>query len=574
MRNFSLSICGVLSFILFIGCSQKDLFEEINNEESSVIGSFSNKTYEEEACGSIEDLCLKCLVVTDESILNFRELGDQPETTKGVDNNFIKVLINNIEYTIRPANFFEGGTNEYLISSPSGNYITSNIQNNYVESKALDLHFPKSLEAIHNLSHELFSKGEFDINQIGGLFGGNCEIQNLEGGGLKIIIESDARLSNPEMLRVYNPCEDVTMSALVLKYKEVLGMNEPHSNAEEIIENAITGCIPENFNPRADCVNTQCVVDNILDNEEIQNSTHAPSYIKLNYLYALLSFSEEEYSWLYDNGTSLNFDLIDLIYGELSNEDGLCDNVECSKIGGLSALIKLVASSDEFVDIEGIVEFSSLLYCSSEALYDRFESKLEELFFAVGNNCSEEVEFYNCLEEEYTSFYLDQNGARRKMCSSSILPEMLTDPNVEAWYFQLLDFSYIFHYRDPTNPSFTRIFNVGFGRRFCIQVLDGIVTSEATAKISFVNAFELAIDQTLDFLNTQPWDDILFEADPFGTGVNYLVDRYISTVFSGYFIENLAFIFGGTPSLSSDGCPGVQGFVPNFRVVSSPADHC
>lgn len=157
-------------------------------------------------------------------------------------------------------------------------------------------------------------------------------------------------------------------------------------------------------------------------------------------------------------------------------------------------------------------------------------------------------------------YFSDIDNTRARICATSIVPEKLTDEDVEAWYFKLLNLSYIFHYVDPDDPYNTKAFNVNFGD-LCINAPTHIIENQPAASIAFATAFELAVDQAVTELNEQPWDDLLLNLPGGELGIY----PYITTLFRGKLEENLAFSFGGFSNTSTSICNGIQGFAPNFR---------
>lgn len=74
-------------------------------------------------------------------------------------------------------------------------------------------------------------------------------------------------------------------------------------------------------------------------------------------------------------------------------------------------------------------------------------------------------------------------------------------------------------------------------------------------------AFENAVDETTNYLNTTPWDDLLIQA-----GGSVAMHGYISGLFRGYLEANLSILFGGAPNTSLSPCNGVTGFIPAFQI--------
>ncbi len=145
---------------------------------------------------------------------------------------------------------------------------------------------------------------------------------------------------------LFDPCFGASMSALVLKYQEVLGMNDPHTDAEQIIENALNANTPVGFDPTTDCPNTQNVVGSILNDPSITLSSYAQFLIKLNYLDALLKLDEDTYQGLYFY-TSNNVTVVNDVYDVLLNDSNLggCTNQDCGLDMVAKAYIQLYKES-------------------------------------------------------------------------------------------------------------------------------------------------------------------------------------------------------------------------------------
>ncbi len=564
MKNRKILLLFTLLLTLLNSCQQDSFMEDLEFDNGIQNSEIQLRSYDEDACGEVSELCLKCQIVANDGWEVARTTGfdrQSLETNEGIDNNYLEIVIEGETYGIRPANYFGGETQEYLISTPTGSYITSNIQNDYVRSKALEIELPDVLQNVYKLDHKQFMDGNLNMNHVRRAFGMNTQLANRDDEGFTISTTGlDA--SSGCCIVVYDPCNGINMSALVLKYKEVLGMNDPHTNAEEIIEDAININTPSGFNPKTDCLNTQDIVENILNDPLIAGSSFAQFLIKLNYLDALLELDNITYQSLIPFS---NASLVDEVYNSLSLNipTPTCQNADCSKKAAINAYIKSTLLG-EIVNLSDLINFSAELYCDDIQAYNLLYEGIEELYYVVGGNCSGSADFLDCITNEYINYA--NSNQRRVMCVSSILIEDLNDPDVDAWYFQMLQANYMFAYQDPTNPSFSRIFNVGFGPKFCIQVYDGIITNPVLAKIAFANAFEAAIDQTEAELNATPWDDILLNTSPM------LVNSYIFNLFKANFSLNLQILFGGLPSMNSLGCPGVQGFVPNYRPVPTPED--
>lgn len=287
MKNMKKILFCLFALSLALGCGNDDVLNdfEIEESEQNIYADSDNATkrsYEEEECGSIDALCMKCLVVAEPNnpilVYDIGGAGNQI----GIDDNYLSVEIDGEEYTVRPAKFFSGESEEYVISTPKGNFIASNIDNDYVRSKALDVSVPQIFEQIYNLDFDGFVNGDMGIGEVGGVFGGEILSISSEGKGVRVSLSGNmsASHSDPNSFLLFSPCEGVSMAALVLRYQDVLGMNSPHVNAEQIIEAALSDCTLPGFNPRADCINTQCVMEKILVNPEISGSPYSQFLIK------------------------------------------------------------------------------------------------------------------------------------------------------------------------------------------------------------------------------------------------------------------------------------------------------
>ncbi len=374
-------LATILCLTLFFNSCQKDnilnntqLENQLQNTDDIEV-----RNYDEEVCGQISDLCLRCQFVFEEHIPSGVRLPDlserQSQSMKGVDNNYVEIIIDGETYTIRPAAYFGEQTQEYLISTPQGNYITSNIQNDYVRSKALeDVELPSILQNIYEFDHKRFIDGNLNFLDVRRAFGLNTQLLSRDEEGLTISTGS-VGLGGGCCIVLYDPCYGVNMPALVMDYQEVLGMNDPHTNAEQIIEDALTTNTPAGFNPKTDCLNTQDVVVSILNDPLISNDAFADFSIKLNYLTTLLGLDEDTYNSLI-LFNSQNIALVDEIYNGLtvSQNLGACDEEDCGLAGGYHELIRttlegVVLSS---TDLESLLDSYSLLRCERPSLYQCF----------------------------------------------------------------------------------------------------------------------------------------------------------------------------------------------------------
>ncbi len=158
--------------LLINGCQKDSIIDSAKPENQLQSTDIDLRSYDEEICGGISELCLKCHieVIQGPDIPIFPRLsesnGRTPQITEGIDNNYLEMIIDGETYTIRPANYFGEQTQEYLISSPKGNYITSNIQNEYVRSKALEVELPDVLQNIYKLDHKRFIEGNLNFDEV------------------------------------------------------------------------------------------------------------------------------------------------------------------------------------------------------------------------------------------------------------------------------------------------------------------------------------------------------------------------------------------------------------------------
>jgi len=83
------------------------------------------------------------------------------------------------------------------------------------------------------------------------------------------------------------------------------------------------------------------------------------------------------------------------------------------------------------------------------------------------------------------------------------------------------------------------------------------------SKVTFALMFELSVNQTIDFLNISPWDDIIMNA---GGTTQAQIYAYIATTFRVKFEQNLSASFAGLADTNTGPCSGVQGFVPFYQV--------
>lgn len=372
-------LATILCLTLFFNACQKDSILNTTQSESQLQSTddIELRSYDEETCGQISNLCLKCQFVFEEHIPPDVRLPDlserQSQSMEGIDNNYIEIVIDGETYTIRPAAYFGEETQEYLISTPQGNYITSNIQNDYVRSKAIeDVELPDVLQNVYELDHKQFMDGNLNFNQVRRAFGLNTQFLSRDDEGLTISAAGSTGLGGGCCIVLYDPCYGVSMSALVLEYQEVLGMNDPHTSAEQIIEDALTANTPTGFDPKTDCLNTQDVVESILNDPLIAGSSFADFSIKLNYLNTLLGLDEDTYnSLLLFN--SQNIALVDEVYNGLtvSQNLGACDEEDCGLAGGYHELIRTTLEGEVLspTDLDFLLDFYSIIRCNNPSLY-------------------------------------------------------------------------------------------------------------------------------------------------------------------------------------------------------------
>jgi len=374
MKNQKILLLFALVLTLLNSCQQDSFIEDLEFDNESQNAEIQLKSYDEESCGVIDDLCLSCVILMSDNTGGVRlpDLSNrQTQTVEGIDNNYLEIIINGDTYTIRPARYFDEQTQEYLISTPTGNYIVSNIENNYVRSKALDVELPDVLQNVYELDHKRFVDGLLDFDEIQGAFGQNVQLEHAREEGYTITTTGTFLSSNLGTIGVYDPCFGITMSALVLEYQEVLGMNDPHTNAEQIIENALNINTPANFDPKTNCLNTQDVVESILNDPLIAGSPFARFLIKLNYLSVLLNLSDDEYNQLQPFA---NQGFVDMLYAELNNQTTSpnCQNADCALKQAVESLVGFHLYSGETVltaDIQNTVDFHEYLYCQNNALF-------------------------------------------------------------------------------------------------------------------------------------------------------------------------------------------------------------
>ncbi len=320
----------------------------------------------------------------------------------GVDNNYVKLKIGTSEYYVFPANYFGYGSDEFFILSATESYIISNKHDDYLESKALDEDLPEAIEKFEQLNFQSFKDGQLTISGLQQLFGGSVTKQ---GANFTIELPSTTALFESSDFKIYNPCQGVSMVTLVNRYKQVLGLNNPHINFEQIIEAAITTCTPINFDPRSSCLDTRCVVNNILADPEIAGSTHSPYIIKLNYLKALLKINAEDYDWLYDKILELDdliVSMIDETYSSLNitSNNTACGLIDCSRKGAINAYIKSYIQGQPINNYAELIEFTELLYCNNVQLYETLYDRIGEVFNIVGSSCTGLIssdEFEDCI---------------------------------------------------------------------------------------------------------------------------------------------------------------------------------
>jgi len=223
--------------------------------------------------------------------------------------------------------------------------MTSNIKNDYVNSKALEVKLPNVLENIYKLDHERFINGKLSFDEVKRTFGRNTKLLDTKDEGYRISI-TDIDVSSGIGSIFYPPCYGVTMSALVLNYQEILGMNDPHTNAPQIIEDALYANTPGGFDPKLDCHNTQDVVRSILNDPLISGSPFADFSIKLNYLNTLLGLDGDTYQELYSY-TSNDITVVNDVYDVLLNDSNLggCADQDCGLDMVVRAYIQLYKES-------------------------------------------------------------------------------------------------------------------------------------------------------------------------------------------------------------------------------------
>jgi|GEM_PF-902551 len=374
-------LATILCVTLFFNACQKDnILNNTEPENQLQNADIELKSYDEETCGQISELCLRCRFVTADprpvASLRLPDLSEQrSQNIQDVDNNYLEIVIDGETYTIRPAAYFGEETQEYLISTPQGNYITSNIQNDYVRSKAIeDVELPSVLQNVYELDHKRFIDGNLNFLDAQRAFGLSTQLVSRDEEGLTISASGSTGLGGGCCIILYDPCYGVSMSALVLEYQEVLGMNDPHTNAEQIIEDALNANKPAGFDPKTDCLNTQNVVASILNDPLIAGSSHAPNQIKLNYLDALLNLDEDEYEWLYAGGASTNFPIITEIYDDITQNQNLtnCEKADCSLNASYRQIINLLHNETPLTSSEkqNIVTTYADIYCNDKSTYN------------------------------------------------------------------------------------------------------------------------------------------------------------------------------------------------------------
>jgi len=121
-------LATILCLTIFInGCQKDNIVDSVQLENQIQNTDIETRSYDEETCGIINDLCLRCMVrgeVLEEEVeVKFTDLARQKiENARGIDNNYLEIEIDGEKYTIRPAAYFGGKTQEYLVSTPKGNY--------------------------------------------------------------------------------------------------------------------------------------------------------------------------------------------------------------------------------------------------------------------------------------------------------------------------------------------------------------------------------------------------------------------------------------------------------------------
>lgn len=271
-------------------------------------------------------------------------------------------------FTIRPTNYFDT-SDEYLITTTTDEYIITNSSDAFVQSFDTGFRLPVEIDAIGQVSNSNLAEGTLDIQYVESSFGAGAVVTDLGQGNYQVYIDQPE--GGTGNARIIDPCSGITMAVLTKRYVQILGANNFHSNAEQIISQALNDCIPPNFDLTSDCIDSKCVVDNAIANGS--TGTSADHTIKLNYLKHLLDLTDDEYNQL-ASISSANINFINRLYDDLDEDRDFlpCNNADCSLPVAYQSLIGIYLYSDITLDeddIENAKTFFEQMSCDKGLSY-------------------------------------------------------------------------------------------------------------------------------------------------------------------------------------------------------------
>lgn len=372
MKKIIVFILVLVSFLLVESCKKEQIPPTEKSKTEVDTGKITDRSYQEEECGSISQLCPTC----SQEAIAIHEL--QPRVS-GVDNNTITLSIGDKEYVVHPAEFFLPSSNELLIKENNKEYLLSDTEAK-LKSDAQTIEIPVAIELLKTIDQDAFKAGNITEAMIKDVLGQDVIVTDEGNGNFRVLVNNITTTTTSDKVWE-DPCQGKSFDNTVKTvYTEVLGRNVPHSDYENIIANALLDFLDnfhlENgykFDFKTDCVNTQDVVNSILLDPQIAGSSQAPYSIKLNYLTALLELSNEEYEWLYANGSSTHNAEIDALYSLLAvdSPNGQC--ADCGRILAEQAIVSLfingTLTAANNTDIEVIDNFYGNLKCTNHDLY-------------------------------------------------------------------------------------------------------------------------------------------------------------------------------------------------------------
>lgn len=284
MKKIIFLLIAFMGILTIESCKKEQISSEAKTNQQVEITDVESRSYQEEECGNISRLCPTCEIQEATATVELGSKVDGSGMVYGVDDNKITIVIGSEEYIIHPAEYFKGSSIELLIKHRGKELLYSDTDLK-IKRETEPVEIPTAVELLKNINQEAFKDGSISISAIKEILGQDVTVVDEGNGNFRIFVNNTTTTTSDKIWE--DPCQGKNFKKVVRPvYLQVLGRENPHLHYESIVISALEEYLDifylENgfkFDFKTGCVNTQKVIDIVLQNPEISGSFASPRHI-------------------------------------------------------------------------------------------------------------------------------------------------------------------------------------------------------------------------------------------------------------------------------------------------------